>query len=201
MDEKDQEKFVDKITSKISGFFNKEKEGGGNNNISLAEFDGVKKQLAESMDTIKKLSEIVTDKTKQFETQTKDLMLMAEKSRVDMAEAVCKGAINEGVPPAFVDQFRKVLSSDLSERTLKFSEKEGEKTVEKEISLKEIIQKSFANFPNKINLGDKTKTSLDSKSGEKEKLMKDRKLELMEKEHMSEHQALQKIAREFPEEV
>jgi hypothetical protein len=199
----DEDSYVNKITGVLSKFFGKGQTDRGGYVVSLSEFEDINKRLDDSLARIQKLSETVGVRDKQFTQQTAVLEKLAEKSRLGMADAICQAAINDGVPPAVVNPFRKILSDNVSEHVIRFQEKEkeGEKIIEQEITVAGIVKDFFAAYPNKINLGEKSKTTLSAKSEDKEKEMRVRKLELMEKEHMTEYEALKKIAGEFPEEV
>lgn len=105
-------------------------------------------------------------------------------ARKAQADAICKKAIMDGVPPIVVETMKPLLFQEVSEQQLNFSEmvkdKESGEMIENKFdqSVSEVVQNMFDKFPNKIDFKEQTKTTLNQPGKDDEG---DKILELAEK--------------------
>ena len=189
---------ISKLSEKINSFidsFKKEKKDeeqktikieGGEETIPLSEFNKFKDSVESVMNELKlKLME----KDKNEKHFSEQITTIRNNSRLEKADAICKQALLDGVPPIIIEQLKPVLLSETGEKTVKFSAViDGEK-VEAEKTLTQIVKDVFKHYPSKVDFSEHTKVELSSPSDDDMKKINARTKELMS-EGMSKHEAL-----------
>jgi hypothetical protein len=135
----------------------------------------VRLQLVEKDKAVAKLSE-----------SFKDTRLESKKSTAD---AICKEAGLDGVPPYVIKLFKPVLMSEQGDQVVMFSEKVDDKEIEIKKPISSFITDLFKNYPNKIKMTEQTRTSLSAQSDDETKKIADRTRELVA-QGMTQHAAL-----------
>jgi len=156
----------------------------------------------ENMISLSEVQEMMDEQAKQFGTQLNELkiqLVSKEKSITNLsdnfkkntlktkkaeADALCKEASLNGIPPVIIELFRPVLMSEQSDQVIKFSEEvtkeDGGKTmVEIEKPFGTFIQDLFKIYPNKVNMSEISKTYLSAPSEDEEKLISARTKDLI----------------------
>ena len=158
---------TEKITAKLSELFkskepapvvkaaDKQDEG---TSVSLSEHKALQAQADALTKTVNELKVLLTDREKEHQEFSERVKGMENDTRAAKTEAVCQSALMAGVPPVVVNYFKPILLSELGEKKITLSEKVGDKVIDTEKTLSDMVQGFFKVFPNKIKFTDQTKT-------------------------------------------
>jgi len=188
------ESAIKSLMEKFSDFFKKEKvekpEVDKEKIVTMAEIEKVKDSIkAEYESQLNDLKAKLIDEESKQQNFGDTLKKIEHNARLKEAEAICKSAQMEGVPPTVVQHFKPVLLSEFGETMIKFSGVVDGETIEAEKSLNSFITELFKNYPDKIDMMDKTVTELTSPSDDKYKKINSRVNDLMT-EGKTKHEAL-----------
>jgi hypothetical protein len=200
--EKHSEGLLTKFSEMIGKVTGKKKEDGepkkpvkDENMVSMSE---VQEMLSEKEENFnKQMNELklqLISKDKNVTQLSEDVKKQKLESKKAQADAMCKEASLDGVPPFVINLFRPVLMSEAGDQVIKFSEEitksDGLKeTVSAEKSMVSFVQDLFKNYPNKVNMSEVTKTYLSAPSEDENKRINDRVKELMA-QGKTQHEAL-----------
>jgi len=197
------EKMTEAVSGAISGVFKKPEKPpvDGEKVVTMAEIEGIKDSIraefkSEYEGQINELKAKLIDKENEQKNFSEQLKKIEENSRKEAAEAICKSAILDGVPPVVVNHFKPVLLSDVGERMIKFSDTVDGEIVEAEKSLNDFVVGFFDVYPSKVDLSDQTVTSLTAPSDDKYKKVNARAKELQDG-GMDRHKALIQAGQEL----
>lgn len=163
--------------------------------VSLSEVQAMQNEMTlKFTEEVNKLKLQLVEKDKGVTQLSEDVKRQKLESKKAMAEATCKQASLEGVPPVVISLFKPVLMSEAGEQTIKFSEtitnSEGNKEiVDVEKPVASFVEELFKVYPNKVNMSEVSKTYLSSTSNDESKQINSRVKELMA-EGKTKHEAL-----------
>jgi len=204
--QKNNEGLIAKLSESVKGFFKPSDSspqivnGNPDNNreqmVSLSEVQSmINRATEESNKQINDLKLQLLEKDKGVTRLSEDVKRQKLESKKAQANAICKQAKMDGVPPIVVSLLKPVLMSEQGEQVIKFSEEitnetTGTKeTVDVEKPISSFVEDLFKIYPNKVNMSEVSKTFLSSSSMDEEKRMATRVKELMA-EGKSKHEAL-----------
>ena len=197
------ESFAEKITARLSGLFGKKEEVSVSQKmdepvIALAEYQKMEGQFKTLLSEVNGLKLSLMEKEKAQLQLNEQVAAIQLSTREEKAEAICKKAVMDGIPPVVVNHFKPILLSEQGEKTIKLSEKIGDKIVEAEKPMVEIIKDFFKIYPDKVDFSDRSHTRLEEPGSDEEAKLSEidkRKTEYM-KAGMPEHEALEKAGLE-----
>lgn len=205
--QKNNESLLTKFSESVKGFFikpntepsvqNTEPNTQGNEQmVSLSEVQALQTKMTEDFNKqINDLKLQLLEKDKGVTQLSEDVKRQKLESKKAQADALCKQASMEGVPPVVISLFKPILMSEAGEQIIKFSEEvtnesTGTKeTLEVEKPVASFVEDLFKIYPNKVNMSEVSKTFLSSNSMNEDKKVGDRVKELMA-EGKSKHEAL-----------
>ncbi len=164
--------------------------------VPLSEYNQIKGQVDVMLSEVNALKLALIEKDKAQKDFSEQLQIFKKETREEKAEAICKQAVLEGIPPAIVNYFRPILLSELGEQTIELSEKVDGKEVKANTPLTDFVKGFFKIYPNKnrIDFSDRLHTRVEE-PGKDEDLelseIEKRKTELMT-QGMKEFDALEK---------
>jgi hypothetical protein len=166
--------------------------------ISLSEVQSMLDNQAEEFK--KQLNDVnlkLVQKDKEVKKLSDDNKTSVLSSKKAEAEAICKKAGMDGVPPYVINLFKPILMSEAGDQVIKFSEKVNDEVVTVEKQINKLVEELFDNYPNKANLSEMTQTFLSDEAMSEDKRIMARTTELMaQNPGMSKHQALTKAGEE-----
>lgn len=161
---------TEKITAKLSELFkskepasaakapDKQDKQDEGTSVSLSEHRALQAQADALTKTVNELKVLLTDREKEHQEFSERVKGMENDTRAAKTEAVCQSALMAGVPPVVVNYFKPILLSELGEKKITLSEKVGDKVIDTEKTLSDMVQGFFKVFPNKIKFTDQTRT-------------------------------------------
>lgn len=166
------ESFSEKIVAKMAAIFSKKEgkpaEASQQATVSLSEYNELKDQnsaLASEFNEIKKLLLQKENEQKNFSERVKAI---EHSTRIEKAEAICQQALVDGVPKVVIDHFKPILLSEMGEKTIKLSEKVGDKVIEADTPIVEMIKNFFKVYPDKVDFSDRSATKLEEPGTDEE---------------------------------
>jgi len=161
--------------------------------VALSELEDLKKGFEAQLNELKIQ---LVDKSKLQTNFSEEIKIIKENARKESTEAICSGALKDGVPAIVISTLKPILLSEEGEIIITFSEKVDDKDVEVKKSMSSIVKDFFKNYPNKIEFSDKTTTDLEEIGDEKSKAL-DKRVEELVKVGLSEHEALTRAGQEI----
>jgi hypothetical protein len=159
------EKLSESILEKVKGMFSKKDETDApapaatpEQVVSLSEYNALQMKLVEVNKNVNSLNLALIDKDKAQKDFSERIKAIEQSTRIEKAEAICKQAILSGVPTVVVNHFKPVLLSEVGENTIKLSEKIGDKIVEADKMLVDLVKGFFEIYPNKVDFNERTAT-------------------------------------------
>lgn len=196
------ETFSEKVAAKMAGLFGKKEEKSASSMepvIALSEYNELKSQNATLSAEFNEIKKLLIQKESEQKNFSERVRAIEQSTRLEKAEAICKQALLDGVPKVVIEHFRPILLSEMGEQTIKLSEKVGEKVVEADKQLVEMIKDFFRIYPDKVDFSDRSATKIEEPGTDEDVSLSEinnRAKELMA-EGLQKHEALEKAGLEI----
>lgn len=195
------ETFSEKVAAKMAGLFGKKDEKTADKQpvIALSEYNELKAQNEVMSAEFNEIKKLLLQKESEHKNFSERVRAIEQSTRMEKAEAICKQALLDGVPKVVIEHFRPILLSEMGEQTIKLSEKVGEKVVEADKQIVEMIKDFFKIYPDKVDFSDRSSTKVEEPGTDEEVSLSEinkRTKELMA-EGLPKHEALEKAGLEI----
>ena len=190
------ETLSEKVAEKLKNLFSKKEDKPAHSDepvIALSEYKDLEGKYNSLETKINDLGKLLIQKEGESKNFSERVKAIEQSTRQEKAEAICIQALNAGVPKVVIDHFKPVLLSELGEQTIKLSEKVGDKVVEADKPIVEMIKEFFAIYPNKVDFSERTSTRVEEPGADEDIKLSEvnkRAAELMA-QGISRHEALE----------